>query len=137
MSRTYDTLLRLQRWQLDEERRKLATLYSHQDELSAAPEELESLRRDEAAAANGLDDSMRAYPNYARRIRRDQARLAESLAEVSGRIALKQDDVGQAYLALKQIEIVRDKRNAAERARLDRIEQARLDEVGLDIHRRR
>ncbi|MEQ9642716.1 MAG: flagellar FliJ family protein [Alphaproteobacteria bacterium] len=137
MSRTYDTLLRLQRWQLNEERRRLASLYDHQDQLNAATAELEELRRDEASVANGREGALRTYPDYARRVRRDQAKLADGLAEVSGQIALKQDDVGQAYLALKQIEIVRDKRLAAERARLERIEQARLDEVGLDIHRRR
>lgn len=135
MSRAYETLMRLQRWQLDEERRRLAALYRDQERLDMTSNLLERRRQDEARAAEG--DVAHAYPGYAGRVRGEQSRLADSLAEIDERIAAKQDDVATAYLALKQVEIVRDKQRAAAALAARRREQARLDEIGLDMHRRK
>jgi flagellar export protein FliJ len=134
--KAYETLIRLQRWQLDQERRRLGALMRRQDELNAMTAELEELRRDEGRFADGREVA-HAYPAYAARVRRDQDRIAREQAEVSGQVAVKQTDVSEAYLALKQIEIVRDKRQAAARQAAARREQERLDEVGLSMHRRR
>lgn len=135
MSKAYETLLRLQRWQLDEERRRLAALYRKQERLTAAGTALERRRQEEAGAAQG--DVAHAYPGYAGRVRGEQARIADSLAETGQRVAAKQDDVATAYLALKQVEIVRDRQRAALARSAARREQARLDEMSLDMHRRR
>jgi flagellar export protein FliJ len=135
MSKAYDTLLRLQRWQLDEERRRLAVLYREQEQINLTNTMLERRRQDEARVDDV--DASRAYPGYAARVRADQARLAETLAELDEQVAAKQNDVAGAYLAMKQVEIVRDKQRAAALRIAARREQARLDEVGLDLYRRR
>jgi flagellar export protein FliJ len=135
MSKAYKTLMRLQRWQLDEERRRLAALYREQERLVQTSSRLERRRQDEAKVADA--EVAHAYPGYAGRVRADQARLAETVAELDEQVAARQDDVATAYLALKQVEIVRNKQRSAAALAAARREQDRLDEVGLDMHRRK
>ena len=135
MSKAYDTLLRLQRWQLDEERRRLAALYREQERINLATEMLERRRLGEARLECG--DVSYAYPGYAARVRADQARMAEMLSALDERVATQQDDVAGAYLSMKQVEIVRDNKRVTAARRAAQREQERLDEIGLDLHRRR
>lgn len=135
--KAYDTLLRLQRWRLDQERRQLAGLYRRQESLTAEAAELGARRRDEGLLADKTAEVAYAYPGFAGQVRQEQGRIGDELVKVNEWIGRKQADVGAAYLALKQIEIVRQRnREAAQRAAAAR-EQAALDELGLSIYRRK
>jgi flagellar biosynthesis chaperone FliJ len=132
------TLIRLSKWTVDDKRRILTALQVREDEIlaeiRAAEAQLIEEQRVAAADAAGIGF---VYGAYAQAWLSRRAQLVSSLEAVRAEIITAGDDLSEAFNQLKTYEITqrdRDRRAAEER---DRKEQAFLDEIGLNIHRRR
>ncbi len=130
-------LIRLHQWKLDEVRRTLAGLEALAGDFRRQMLALDEGVRREAEVARASPEAAQTYAAYlsATRARRD--RLARSLADVERQVVETHDAVGRAFQDLKRYELAQEARDrtAAENAR--RLDQSRIDEVGLNLYRRR
>lgn len=138
MAKNLKGLIRLHQWMVDEKRRKLGELLKMLAELEDRAQRLEQEALDEqAAAARAPETAGHLYGNYALQVVERRERLAKSIASMEQEIAAARDVLNEAYRELKKFQVaqeVRDRRAALEATRRD---QNILDEIGLNIHRRR
>ena len=138
MAKTLKNLVRLQEWQVDEKRRKLGGLLSLVADLEDRARRLEEeLLAEQAVAAAAPEEAGFLYGAYAETVIERRQRLADSIARAEDEIAAAREELRDAYRELKKYEIAEENRVVREREELDRVEQAFLDEVGLQSFRRR
>lgn len=135
--RTLATLIRVHQYKLDEKRRELADFERLRADLTTRRDRLEAELAAEQAAAKTVECGAFAYGGFALGVISRREKLAASLAEIDVRIEAAREEVAAAFQELKRYEIVLAARQKKLRAELDRKEQMRLDEVSLDMHRRR
>ncbi len=68
-------------------------------------------------------------------IRRQQ--FMDALAQVRAQIERARDELSDAYRRLKTFEITKEQRDEEEEREENRLEQIDLDEMGLELHRRK
>ena len=133
-----DSLLRLNRWTVDERRRELGVLQAREEELLTLGDVLE--RQMEAEQKVAADDPTSAgfvFGAFAANHRRRREQLAQTLFELRAEIEAARDRLAAAFRQLKVYEEVQDKRALQERQEEARKEQIVLDEIGQIQHRRR
>ena len=132
------TLIRLSKWNVDEKQRVLVMLQGREDEiLSWIRQSEEQLKEEQRIAAEdsiGIGFSYGAYAN-AWLGRREQ--LLGMLEMVRAEIIRARNELGEAFNELKTYEITQKERDRRAQAERDKKEQAFLDEIGLNIHRRK
>jgi flagellar export protein FliJ len=131
-----DGLIRLGRWKLDGERKRLAALEAQVAGYANQIRRLEGELQSEAAfAAESVDAAM----NYSRYLSTNVAarrNLSRSIADLEPQIESARKAIADAFRELKAYELIAENRRQAERKAGRRKEQARLDEIGIDVHRR-
>jgi len=129
-------LIRLHRFKLDEERRKLAALESLAEVFRRQIAALEDELKREADLVRGSPEAAQTYGSYLVAARARRARLQASAADVMRQIAEEHAEVARAFQDAKRYELAQEnrERRAAEAAR--HREQSEMDEVGLNLFRR-
>jgi flagellar export protein FliJ len=135
--RALSTLIRMHRHQLDEKRRALTDLENLRADLIRQREKLEAELAVEQEVAKKVEVGAFAYGGFARGVISRREKLQESLTELEGRIAAAQQDVALAFQDLKRHEIALAAKQRRQREEEDRRAQAELDEVSIEMHRRR
>ncbi len=131
------TLIRLHRWQLDETRRKLEDLECLRAGLDTQSHRLEAELRDEQHhAARSLEGGY-AYPGFAATVIARRATLAQSMADVETSIEKTYEELSAALERLKTYEVAAEREQERSHAIAARRERLHLDEVAIEIHRRR
>lgn len=125
-----DGIIRLKKWELDEERRALAGLLDERKRVEDSIEFLEQemlhqkqLRESDIAAV-----TLGAYIEGARK---KKAWLLEAMRLKDEEITEKQDIVSQAFRELKTYEIADENQKTRARTALEKKEQKELDEQAL------
>jgi flagellar export protein FliJ len=137
-AKSLKTLLRLSRFTVDEKRRVLVELQAREDQILANITAAEAqLIEEQRIAAEDSTGAGFLYGAYADAWVAHRARLDQMLAEVRQQIELARDELAEAFRQQKTYEITQTNRERREREEADRKEQAFLDEVGLNIFRRR
>ncbi|CUW41828.1 Putative flagelar FliJ protein [Magnetospirillum sp. XM-1] len=132
------TLIRLAKWEVDEKRRILVALQGREDEILAAIRHAEeSLVHEQQVAAEDAAGVGFAYAAFANAWLARREQLMQMLEQVRQEIVRARDILAEAFNQLKTYEITQKERERRAQAELDKKEQAFLDEVGLNIHRRR
>lgn len=135
--RGLQTMIRLQRWQLDELRRQIAPLELERAKLMDHGRTLlETLHRENQAASADYTD-VEMLNNYRERVQVEQVRIADRVSEIEQAIDQLRERMAAAFQDVKKYEITEEQRLQAHRRELDKKEQERLDEVALNGHRRR
>lgn len=138
MAKNLKGLIRLHQWMVDEKRRKLGDLLKMLAELEDQSKRLEAeVVEEQKAASNAPETAGFLYGNYARHVIERRERLARSIASTEAQIATAREELNEAYRELKKFQVAQDVRDRRESLEAARREQNVLDEVGLDIHRRR
>lgn len=135
--RTLTTLIRMHRYQLDEKRRALADLENLRADLIGQGDRLKAELSREQEIAKTVECGPFAYGGFARGFIERREKLQASLAEIDRRIAAAQDEVNVAFQDLKRHEIALAARQRRQREEAERLRQIELDEVSLEMHRRR
>src|SRR5512144_2023668 len=135
--RTLSTLIKMHRHALDEKRRALTDLENLRADLIGQRDKLEADLMREQEVAKQTESGAFAYAGFHQGyiLRRDK--LMASLRELETRIAAAQEEVSGAYQDVKRHEIALASRQRKQREEEERRAQTVLDEVSLDIHRRR
>lgn len=132
------TLIRLSKFSVDEKRRVLTALQTREDqiieEIRQGEEQLRHEQHLAAEDATGIGFSYGAFQNAWMR-RRDL--MHQALAAVRADIEKARDELAEAFRELKTYEVTQANREKREREELDRKEQIFLDEIGLNMHRRK
>jgi flagellar biosynthesis chaperone FliJ len=132
------TLIRLRKWDVDEKQRALAVVLRAEEAIVARQEALEAEIKNELALAGQLPADQRGtLYGYLKRCEGHRAALASALDDVRQRIIKAQDHLAEAYRHLKTFEVTQEKRDLAEEHEESRLEIIDLDEIGLNLHRRK
>lgn len=133
-----DPLLRLGRWQVDEQRRHLGILLAREEQLLAQQAVLaQELVAEQAAAGKDALGAGLTYADYGAAVIARREALERATIAVRAEIDKAREELAEAYRQLKTYETVhatRQRRAAEEAARR---EQAVLDDIGQTLHRRR
>jgi flagellar export protein FliJ len=132
-----ETLIRLQKWQVDEVRRKLADLESMRAEFEKRKTDLEATVADERRFGETSPIGVYAYPSFARAMNDRRRKLEESIRGLEKEILTTKDALSEAFSELKKAELLEEQRVERERAEENRREQADLDDIALKAYRRR
>lgn len=138
MAKGLKTLIRLSRWTVDEKRRVLTALQAREDEILATIKAAEDqLQQEQQVAAQDAVGAGFLYGAFADAWLARRASLNADLDAIRAQIELARDELAEAYNQQKTYEITQENRDRRAREEADRKEQAFLDEVALNIFRRR
>jgi flagellar export protein FliJ len=129
-------LIRLGRWKLGGERKRLAALETQAAGYAA---EIDRLGRESESEATLASHSVEAAASYSRYLSANLAarrNLTRSIEELQPQIDAVRKSVEEAFREVKAYELIEENRRRAERKVALRKEQARLDEIGAERHRR-
>lgn len=134
-----DQLVRLHRWRLEEERRKMGELQRLAERLNDQIKTLdESVEREAAATKEHRTlELSRAFAAFADLARMRREKLVRSQADVTFRIEQAREAVLEVYRELEKYEQALKSREERKQAEIKRRERIREDEIGMDLHRRR
>lgn len=132
------TLIRLSKFTVDEKRRVLTALQAREDQIiQDIAQGEEQLKREQHLAAEDATGIGFIYGAFQDAWMQRRERMHQSLRAVRGEIEIARDELAEAFRELKTYEITQANREKREREEADRKEQIFLDEVGLNIHRRK
>ena len=130
--------MRFRRYQVDQARRDLGKLLGEVAILERGASDLElQIVAEQKAANEHPAEAGFIYGQYAVRAIEQRGRFAHAIQVMEARIAEAQDGLRTQYRELKVVEIAQENRDTAEAAEADRAAQAVLDEIGIELHRRR
>jgi len=136
-SQEIKTLLRVQGWSVDEQRRILNQLLDREAQLIADGDLLDRqlLHEQQVAAADPAMTGY-AYVAYAKANRTKRDNLNTVLKALGVEIEQQRDVLAEAYKELKVLEQVQKNWVKAEKAEEARLEQVNLDEIAQNLYRR-
>jgi chromosome segregation ATPase len=132
-----DSLIRVNRYKLDERRRQLAELERLAERLRGETARLEAELTQEQRVASSSFEAGQAYPAYAGDVAERRAKLAASITEVDGQILAAREALAESFREVKRYEITAASRSRRDRLAVDRRQRIAQDEVAMQIHRRR
>jgi flagellar export protein FliJ len=131
------SLVRLHRWQLEEERKVLARLLAARHELESQIKTVRSdVARERKNATENLEWSF-AFPPYADAAQFRVEQINKKIDELDGSIGEAEERVSAAFKELKKYETALENQLERERLEAERKEQIVLDEIALNAHRRK
>ncbi len=137
MSKGLKSIIRLNKWKVDEKRRALAEKL---DQIAALEGQLKALDaelvREQSMAQQSPQEAGLYYGNYANQViqRRDQ--FHSGIQDMEAQIVTAQDDLNESYRELKKFEVINKQREIREAEERDKKDQELLDELGLQNHQR-
>ena len=126
-----DTLIRLKRFQLDEKRRRVAQIEGMIAEFDRMAADLEREVAAEEQRSGISDIAHFAYSTYAKAARTRRDNLKRSADELKTQLEDAQAELGEAFEALKKVEILDTRERAAERVAENARDQAAMNQIGL------
>jgi flagellar protein FliJ len=132
-----DTLIKLHRWQLDEQRRRVTEFENLAEKLRAELQRLDGEKDYEQQVAGGSHEASFAYSGYAKTLIDRRAKLNQSIQETEQQIVEARAALADAFAEVKRYEIAAANRLLAKHRGLERLRQQELDEVALAGFRRR
>ena len=126
-----ETLIRLKRFQLDEKRRRVAQIEGMIAEFDRMAADLDREVAAEEQRAGISDLAHFAYPTYAKAARTRRDNLKRSADDLKTQLEDAQAELGEAFEALKKVEILDSRERSAERAAETARDQVAMDQLGL------
>jgi flagellar FliJ protein len=132
------TLIRLSKWTVDEKQRILVALQGREDEIISWIEQLDvQLKEEQRIASEDATGVGFTYGNFANAWLNRREQLLTMLEMIRAEIIRAREDLALAFNELKTYEITQRERERRDQAERDKKEQNFLDEIGLNIHRRK
>ena len=132
-----EALIRLNRFRVDEIRRRLKSLDDMRADLTKKMSDLETMMQEEQRRAAHSDLGRLAYPSFARSVVARRENIQRSIDEVEKQAAGVTEELQGAYRELKKYEIAADSEAQRDRVEYARQVQAELDEIALGRHVRK
>lgn len=132
-----EALIRLNRFRVDEIRKRLKSLDDMRADLTKKMTDLETMVQEEQRRAQQSDLGRLAYPTFARSVMARRENIQRTIDEVDKQAATVTEELQNAYRELKKYEIVADTEAQRDRVEYARQVQAELDEIALSRHVRK
>jgi len=130
-------LIRLHKWQLDEKRRNMGELEKMRSELLHHLQHLQDeLAAEKKMAASSPIVSIN-YVGYAQQVMVRRENIKNSISEVDASIENMKDQVAEAFKELKKYQVVEQREQDRLLADRNLRQQSELDELAINMHRRR
>lgn len=133
MKNSLKTLERIQKFNIDEQRKILVELQNQEDRLQAARTELMENYAKEKAFAE-LHPALCNFGAYVKRYLEQKEALEQAIADVQARIERVRDIIADMFKEQKTYEIVDDNRKKRHQKEEDGKEQKMLDEIGTNTY---
>lgn len=131
------TLIRVSKWNMEEKRRTLVGLETLMANLVAARQKIEDDLEREQHSARHDEEALVFYGNYARAVIHRRETLELSMADLQEKIDVAHQEVTEAFQEVRRYEIVWERHQERETAEFLRKEQNTLDEMSMEMMRRR
>jgi len=133
----FDKLVNLREFELDERRRESGDLLGEVNRLIAQQERLEEkLKKEQQIASQSLEARF-AYGEFANNVIRQRGWLSAALRVKEKEYESAKERVLLAYQEKRKAEIVREEAIEKENQKKRLVEQAEIDEIAQNIHRRK
>ena len=132
-----EALIRLNRFRVDEIRKRLKSLDDMRADLTKKMADLETMVKDEQRRSLQSDLGRLAYPTFARSVIARRENIQRSVDEVEKQAATVTEELQNAYRELKKYEIIADTDAQRDRVEYARNVQAELDEIAMSRHVRK
>lgn len=132
------TLIRVRKWDVDEKQRAVGALLRDEERIIEFQQALEREIVAEKALVSQADaNARRTFQAYIQRCKMRRSNLEAGLILIRQKIEQAREELAEAYRRLKTFEITQEQRETAEEKEELRVEQIGLDEMGIDLHRRK
>lgn len=132
------TVIRLRKWDVDEKRRELGALLAEEINLRERRAALdEEIRAENDCARSHVGEADLTLGSYAARAHARRTQLDAAIEEAYKRVQAAQDELAEMFKDLKTFELAQEARDEAERQERNRKEQGVMDDIGLELFRRR
>jgi flagellar export protein FliJ len=125
-----ETLIRLRKFQVDENRRRTAQIEAMIAEFERMGADLEREIKTEQERAGIHDPSHFAYPTYAKAATQRRENLKHSVDDLKRQLDDAKAALGEAFAELKKVELLGERDQMRERAADDAAQQTELDSFG-------
>lgn len=130
-------IIRLHKWQLDEKRRQMVELEKMKADFLQNLTDLQNelIREQQNVAESSVVNI--GYAAYAQQVMVRRVNIVNSMVEIDVSIENMKDQVAEAFKELKKYEVVEQRQQERALADRNRRQQNDLDELALNMHRRR
>lgn len=132
-----EALIRLNRFRVDEIRKRLKSLDDMRSDLAKKMTDLETMVQEEQRRAQQSDLGRLAYPTFAKSVMARRENIQRTIDEVEKQSATVTEELQGAYRELKKYEILADSEAQRDRVEYARQVQAEIDEIALSRHARK
>ncbi len=132
-----NSLVRVHQWELDEKRQKLADMERLLEKLEKDLLTIDQAFEAEKLIAASSPEAAAAFPNYADAVKQRRQRIQDSMQILSASIDSAREEVRASFQELKKYQTAESNELRREQAKRAKREQQALDEVGLNLYRRR
>ncbi len=133
--RSRETLIRLQRFQVDEKRRAVGEIEVMIADFERKITELDQQISVEQERSGITDVKHFAYPMFAKAAGDRKEKLLESIDGLKAQLVKAQDDLAEEFGELKKMELIEEKDIRRRDDDYLAHEQSELDETALNLHR--
>jgi len=133
--RSRDTLLRLQRFQVDEKRRAVSEIEAMVADFERKIAELDQQILMEQERSGVTDVTHFSYPMFAKAAGDRKVKLLESVDGLKAQHTKAQDALAEEFGELKKMELIEEKDTRRRQSDYLAHEQSELDETALNLHR--
>ena len=131
-------LIRVQKHALEQKQKFLAELYRQEEEYKNQKQTMLETLEEERRNLDPSDVEILAYFGpYEKNVKQRVEDIDEALLTLNTRIELAREDMREAFAELKKIEMTQEEREAAEQREVDKKQSDELDEIGLEVFRRK
>lgn len=132
-----NSLVRVHQWELDEKRNKLADMERLLDKLQKDLTTIAQTYEAEKKIAVTSPEAAAAFPSYAEAVKQRRTRIQDSVQALEVSIEEAREEVRQSFQELKKYQTAESNELRREEAKRAKREQQALDEVGLNLYRRK
>lgn len=132
-----NSLVRVHQWELDEKRQKLADLERLVEKMKSDLAGIDQAFESEKVLAGASPEAAAAFPNYAAAVKLRRQKVQDSIQALEASIEAAREEVRTAFQELKKYQTAESNQQRREKAKRVKREQQAMDEVGLNLYRRR
>ena len=137
MAKGLHTLIRLHQFRVDEKRREIGGMIAVIEDLERQVRELEEqIAEEQSIAGESPSEAGILFGNYAAHCILIRSQFFAAIREMEGKLEGAQGELREEYKDLKVFELTLETREELEALEKTRSEQAVLDEIGMNLHRR-
>lgn len=131
-------LIRVRKHAVEQKQKFLSDLYRQAEELEGQKKDLLNTLAEERKKVDEMGvEALGYFGHYSNSVKGRVEEIDDRMVKLEGRIEVAREEVRRAFAELKKVEITQDRREAEEKKAAQKKEDAELDEIAIEGHRRK